>query len=45
MIFLSSDSAPVYCISMCADTVSLSSTQAEVDALVELVKEVIWYQV
>jgi hypothetical protein len=44
MIFLSSDSAPVYCRSKRADTVSLSSTQAEVDALVELVKEVIWFQ-
>ena len=44
MIFLSSDSAPVYCRSKRADTVSLSSTQAEVDALVELVKEIIWCQ-
>jgi hypothetical protein len=44
MIYLSRDSAPVYCRSMRATTVSLSSTQSEVDALVELTKETIWFQ-
>jgi hypothetical protein len=43
-IYMGYDSAPVYCRCMRAGTVSLSSTQAEVEALVELLKEVIWFQ-
>jgi hypothetical protein len=43
-IFMGKKSAPVYCRSMRAATVSLSSTQAEVEGLVELVKEVLWFQ-
>lgn len=43
-VYLSKNSAPVYCRSKRATTVSLSSTQAEVDALVELTKEIMWFQ-
>jgi hypothetical protein len=44
VIFLSLDSGPVYCRSKRSTTVSLSSTQSEVDALVELAKEILWFQ-
>jgi hypothetical protein len=43
-IYLSNDSGAVYSRCKRASTVSLSSTQAEVEALVELTKEIIWYQ-
>jgi hypothetical protein len=43
-VFLGVDSGPVFCCSKRATTVSLSSTQSEVDALVELTKEILWYQ-
>lgn len=43
-IYLNKSSGAVYCRSMRSSTVSLSSTQAEVDGLVELTKEVIWFQ-
>jgi hypothetical protein len=43
-VYLSDDSGAVYSRSTRATTVSLSSTEAEVDALVELTKEIIWYQ-
>jgi hypothetical protein len=43
-IFMGKHSAPVYCRSLRAATVSLSSTQAEVEGLVELVKEILWFQ-
>lgn len=37
-------SAPVYNRCLRSSTVSLSSTQAEVEALVEVIKEIIWFQ-
>jgi hypothetical protein len=43
-IYLNKAGGAVYCRSMRASTVSLSSTQAEVDGLVELTKEIIWFQ-
>ena len=44
VICMGKDSAPVYSRAMRAATVSLSSTQAEVEALVEVTKEIMWYQ-
>jgi hypothetical protein len=43
-IYLSKAGGAVYCRSMRASTVTLSSTQAEVDGLGELTKEIIWFQ-
>jgi len=42
-VYLSSDSAPVLNRSIKATTVSLSSTQAEVEATIEAIKEVLWF--
>jgi hypothetical protein len=43
-IYLSRNSGAVYCSSVKNSLVSLSSTQSEVDALVGLVKEILWFQ-
>jgi len=43
-IYLGPHSGAIYCSSKRNTVVSLSSTQSEVDALVSLVKEVIWFQ-
>jgi hypothetical protein len=43
-VYLGKKSGAVYCSSKKNTVVSLSSTQSEVDALVGLVKEVLWFQ-
>ena len=43
-IFLGEGSGAVYSVSKAAQSVSLSSTQSEADALVECMKEVLWFQ-
>ena len=43
-IYLSNDCGAIYCRSMHDTITSLSSTMAEVSGLVELVKEIVWFQ-
>jgi hypothetical protein len=43
-IFMNNQSGSLSTYSKRAPTVSISSTQAETDALVELIKEIIWYR-
>jgi hypothetical protein len=43
-VYLGTESGAVYCSSKRNSLVSLSSTQSEVDALVSLVKDIIWCQ-